>query len=251
MKVVIIEDELHTADDLQETLLRIDSTIEIVAILPSIKKAIAYFQTNTAPDLIFSDIQLGDGLSFEIFNTITVRTPVIFCTAYDEYALHAFKANGIEYILKPFNSQTISRALEKFNSLKLLLNDNSKLYEIFKLKYETNRHSLLVHYKDKVIPVAFDQIALFFIENEISYLLTFDQKKYVVSRSLDEIERLVGSSFFRVNRKCILNRKAIKDASRYFNRKLLVNLTNEFSLNEPITIGKTKTSEFLNWLINN
>lgn len=250
MKIVIIEDEAYTAEDLHETLLRINSAIEVVAILPSVKEAIAYFQTNIAPDLIFSDIQLGDGLSFEIFHTIPVRAPVIFCTAYDEYALNAFEVNGIEYVLKPFNSQTISLAIEKYKSLKLLLNDNSKLYELFKSK-ETSRQSLIVHYKDKIIPFAFDQIALFFIENEISYLYTFDQRKYAISKSLDEIERLAGSSFFRVNRKYMLHRKAIKDAARYFNRKLLVNLNTDFLSDEPITVGKTKSSEFLNWLIHN
>src|SRR5690554_7838990 len=118
MKIVIIEDEQHTADDLAETILKVEAKAQIVASLRSVKEAVSYFQTNEKPDLIFCDIQLGDGLSFEIFNKFPVNSPVIFCTAYDEYALKAFKANGIDYILKPFTKKKKKEIKKKKKKIK-------------------------------------------------------------------------------------------------------------------------------------
>ena len=125
MKVVIIEDEKLTADDLAETILKIVPDAKIISVLHSVSTAISWFQKNEHPDLIFSDIQLGDGLSFEIFKKISTNVPVIFCTAYDEYALKAFDANGIDYILKPFDKSTIEAAFNKYNKLKNKFSENS------------------------------------------------------------------------------------------------------------------------------
>jgi len=126
MNIVIIEDELMSADDLADILKQIDPSITVCGIFPSVKKATAYLKTAPAVDLIFSDIQLGDGLSFEIFKEVKINTPVIFCTAYDEYALEAFKANGIDYILKPFTTETLSDALQKYRQLKEVFSTNGE-----------------------------------------------------------------------------------------------------------------------------
>jgi DNA-binding LytR/AlgR family response regulator len=253
MKVVIIEDEKLTAEDLAETILKIEPTAKIVASLCSVGEAIAYFKINENPDLIFSDIQLGDGLSFEIFKVMPISIPVIFCTAYDEYALNAFKANGIDYILKPFTKKIISNALTKYKELKNNFSQKKENYETILELFENRKNqqptSILVYIKDKILPVKINEIALFFIENEITRLITFNQKSHTINETLEEIEKLTGNTFYRANRQYLVNRKAVTDASQYFARKLAVNLTIPFT--EKITISKEKASEFLNWLSGN
>lgn len=253
MKIVIIEDEKITADDLRVTICSLNSNAEIVATLNSVKTAIAYFQNHPAPDLIFSDVQLGDGLSFEIFKTVTPEAPIIFCTAYDEYALHAFKTNGIDYLLKPFTAQTIADALQKYQNLLQSFSGNTPSYQSILnalLQKDTSRKSsaVLVHYKDKIMPVRLDEIALFYIENEVTYLHTFEKKIYSIGKTLEELEQICGDSFFRMNRQYLVNRKAVIDAAHYFSRKLSVNLSIPFS--EKITVSKEKTPAFLAWLEN-
>lgn len=252
MEITIIEDEKHTAEDLAETIIEIDSTINIVAILGSVEEAIMYFKKNGKPDLIFSDIQLGDGLSFEIFNAIPISTPVIFCTAYDEYALNAFKANGIDYVLKPFTKKTIANTLFKYKELKksLLQAENyERILGLFKSNESQKQASVLVYIKDKILPLKISEIAVFYVENKITHLITFNQKTYAINKTLEELESLTGSSFYRANRQYLVNREAILEASQYFARKLALNLSIPF--NERITISKEKAPEFLNWLTEN
>lgn len=250
MKIVIIEDEKITADDLAETITILEPDGKISAILGSVKSAIAYFQRNEAPDLIFSDVQLGDGLSFEIFKTVKVTAPIIFCTAYDEYALNAFKTNSIDYILKPSTSKAIAEALDKYRNLCHTFAGNDQQYktiiDALLNKDAPKSAAVLVHYKDKIMPVRLDEIALFYIEHEITYLLTFDQKTYSINRPLDELENVCGNNYFRVNRQCLINRKAVLDASHYFSRKLSVNITVPFK--DKIMVSKEKTPQFLHWL---
>ena len=250
MKVVIIEDEKLTADDLAETILKIVPDAKIISVLHSVSTAISWFQKNEHPDLIFSDIQLGDGLSFEIFKKISTNVPVIFCTAYDEYALKAFDANGIDYILKPFDKSTIEAAFSKYNKLKNKFSENSSsldnVIRLLENKKKHNQVSVLVYHKDKIVPVRLEEIALFYIENEITYLLTFDQKSYTINKTIEEIEKISSDVFFRVNRQFLVNRKAIKEASQYFARKLSLTLT--ISFKETITVSKLKVPEFLDWL---
>lgn len=254
MKIVIIEDEHLTAEDLENTILKAEPAAQIVACLSSIKEAITYFQNNEKPDLIFSDIQLGDGLSFEIFKTIQIATPVIFCTAFDEYALNAFKANGIDYILKPFSKKTIAEALNKFKRLKNNFAYNLAQYDsisgLFEnLKTNKKQEAILVNYKDKIVPVRMDDIALFYIDNELTHLITFNKLNYSLNKTIEEVEKISGKDFFRANRQYLVNRKAIKDASQYFARKLSINLLIPFE--QDIIVSKEKSREFLNWLSGN
>jgi DNA-binding LytR/AlgR family response regulator len=252
MKIVIIEDEKITADDLADTIKSVEPDASIVAMLGSVKTAISYFQENDVPDIIFSDVQLGDGLSFEIFKTIKVAAPVIFCTAYDEYALNAFRTNGIDYILKPFNSASIVSALNKYRDLKQSFSGNERPYkELLSVLTQINTpksSSILVYQGEKIFPVRLEEIALFFIENEITFLITFTNRKYSVNKNLEELEQLAGTEFFRVNRQCLLNRKAVVEASQYFSRKLSITISVPF--NEKITVSKEKTPQFLSWLEN-
>lgn len=250
MNIVIIEDERITADELAGTINNLEPEAKIVTILSSVKTAVAYFHKNESPDLIFSDVQLGDGLSFEIFKAVKISAPVIFCTAYDEYALNAFKTNGIDYILKPSTSQTIADALAKYRSLRETFGGKIQRYDSILdalIKRESSKYaSILVYHKEKILPIKMDEIALFYIDNEVTYLLTFTSQKYVAGKTLEELELLSGSNFFRINRQYLVNRKAVIDASRYFLRKLSVNLSIPYK--EKILVSKEKTPQFLNWL---
>jgi two-component system, LytTR family, response regulator LytT len=252
MKIAIIEDEKLTADDLAETIIRVDPAVEITAILYSVEQALGYFAENKNTDLIFSDIQLGDGLSFDIFKRVAISTPVIFCTAYDEYALKAFKTNGIDYVLKPFTTKTIAAAIEKYKSLKEGFTRNIETYssiaDLIRKETIAKESSVLVYFKDKIIPVRVEETALFYVENEMTHLITFAQKIYTVGKSLEELEKVTAGDFYRANRKVLINRKAIKDASQFFHRKLVLNLTIPFAQKEPITVSKIKVMHFLNWL---
>lgn len=251
MNIVIIEDEGVVADELELNIKQlIEEPVDIVQ-LRSVKQAIAYFKKAEAPDLIFSDIQLGDGLSFEIFVEIPVSVPVIFCTAYDEFALDAFKANGIDYILKPFTRQILGSALEKYRQLKKIFSaDQTPQYDAL-MQLLANREqqtaaSVLVYHQDKIIPVKLQDIAMFYLENEVTHLLTFSGKNYYPNKNLDELERLSGNYFFRANRQFLVCRKAIIDVSSFFSRKLSLNLNVPFS--EKVIVSKGKAAQFLNWL---
>jgi len=250
MKIVIIEDEQLTADDLSETILKVSPEVLIIARLSSVKDAVAWFRKNEQPDLIFSDIQLGDGLCFEIFRKHPITTPVIFCTAFDEYALTAFKAHGIDYILKPFDEQTIAGALTRYKELERKFLGNNKqietILQLFENRKNQKQGSVLVYHKDKILPIKLQDIALFYLEHEITYIITFRQKTFTISKSLEELEEIAGNSFYRANRQYLINRKAIKEASQYFARKLSIALSIPFS--ETITVSKVKVPDFLNWL---
>jgi DNA-binding LytR/AlgR family response regulator len=252
MNIVIIEDEPVVADDLQLSIKQlIDEPVTIVQ-LQSVKEAITYFAAGNNPDLVFSDIQLGDGLSFEIFAAIDIAVPVIFCTAYDEYALEAFKANGIDYILKPFTTDTLQQALERYSQLKKVFQVNHQvpqyeaLMELLAKKETSKPSSVLVYHQDKIIPIKLEDIALIYLANEVAHLLTFSGKVFYPNKNLDELEKTCGSYFFRANRQFLVSRKTIVDVSSFFSRKLSLNLNIPFT--EKIIVSKGKASQFLAWL---
>ncbi len=250
MNIVVIEDEKLTSDDLVEIIQELEPEAVITGVLTSVKEAVAFFQSGGGADLIFSDIQLGDGLSFEIFKTVEINVPIIFCTAYDEYTLNAFKTNGIAYVLKPFTVASIRPALEKFKTLQRAFAPSVVPYsDIIRLlgdRAPQKASSILVYYKDKIIPVRLEDVALFYIRNEVTHLITFDKTTYLVNKTLDEIEKLGGGVFFRANRQYLLNRKAVADASSYLSRKFSISLNIPF--NETIIVSKEKMQSFLNWL---
>lgn len=252
MKVVIVEDEALTAEDLAEILLKLPDGIEVVKILASVQEAIIYFKDNSSSDLIFCDIQLGDGHCFEIFKAIHIDTPVIFCTAYDEYALEAFKNNGIDYILKPFIKKNIKAAIEKYKSLKARLTntgvDFTNLLQNIQTRHSLYKKvsSLLINWKDKIIPVRIKDIALFNIDFKMTQLITFDNQKYFVNHTLDELEEICGEDFYRANRQYLINRNVVTEALQYYARKLVLKLRIEGK--HEIIISKNRVPEFLSWL---
>jgi two-component system response regulator LytT len=242
MKVVIIEDEKILAEELAFNLKKVDGNIEIVMFLSSVEEALAFFDLDRDVDLIFSDIQLTDGLSFEIFNKRVINTPVIFCTAYDEYALEAFHSNGVDYILKPFSQESLKKSLEKFYWLKrsvVRANSNDS----------TDTHSqnvIIVKYRNLILPINLKEIALAYIEHEIVYIYTFKNQSYVIDKTLEELFIILGNEFFRVNRQFLLNKKSVAEIIKAEHRKLDVILN--ISFNRKITVSKNRVRNFVTWI---
>lgn len=244
MNVVIIEDEKNLAEELEHYILTARKEWTIVKTLPSVKQALAWFETNTC-QLVFSDIQLGDGLSFEIFHQLKRNIPVIFCTAFNEYAIQAFKNNGIDYILKPYGQTLINDAITHYESLRQSISpDYNTIIQLLQKPVATSR--LLVSLRDKIIPIKTEDIALFYIQHGLVSLIDFEQHKYIISQPLDELEAIVGPGFYRADRQHLVNRKAIRDVSQSLGRKLLLNLL--VDCDEAVTIRKEKVTEFLEWL---
>ena len=251
MKFIIIEDETFIALNLAECIKKIRPGYERVKILSSVKEAVDFFQNNKSYDLVFSDISLSDGMSFEIFDQAEVASPVIFCTAYENYAVEAFEKNGIDFILKPFSEERVKKAILKFEKLAfhfISQQQNIKqLSDTFSLKKVSDLgKSLLVHYKDKIIPIPPEDVALFYIENGITCLVNFNGEQFVINKTLEEIEVQAGTDFFKANRQFLIHKKAVKEVSRSFTRKLILHLTFKFS--GDITVSKEKSSVFLKWI---
>jgi len=251
MNILIIEDEKYTAKDLSKIILLLEPTANIVAMIETVQDGIEFLNSNKNIDLIFSDIQLGDGISFEIFEKIDLTIPIIFCTAFNEYALKAFETTGIDYVLKPFSKDAIKKALTKFKTITRAITDNQndlqKVLSLLSAQMKPNHlPNIIVQQADKIIPISGSEIALFYIENAIVKAFLFDKKIMVVSYNLDELESKFSPQFFRINRQFLVNRKAVNEASQYFNRKLLVHTV--FPFTEQILVPKDKVTDFLSWL---
>lgn len=255
MKTAIIEDEPKIAESLKLILMEIDPSISVMKILSSVKSSVEWLRVNQSScDLLFMDINLTDGLSFEIFNQIESNTPIVFLTAYDQYALDAFKVNGVDYILKPFDKTKIKQSLKKFKSLTQTGSNPTNaeslqhLLEVVASKTITNkRKSYLVYHQDKLIPLAVDDISWFYKSNQVTYACTISKKKYVIDDALDKIQNEVSSvNFYRANRQFIVSKNAIENIVIYFNGRLIVNILPK--PDEKIIVSKAKATDFKKWL---
>lgn len=250
MTVLIIEDEMKAARELKRIIHETDDSIQIIAIVDSIETGKQWFEENEHPDLIFSDIQLADGLCFDLFSQIEVKAPVIFCTAFDEYMMNAFDTNAISYLLKPVTKEKVEKALTRYSKLREGFQKKQStgyltdLLKVFKQPYKT---TLLVHQKEKIIPVPVQDIAFFYLDTPLVSIVTLTQQRYHLSTDLDDIEKTVDPSmFYRANRQFIVNRKAISTAEKFFARKLIAQLS--VKTPEQIIVSKAKASDFLKWL---
>ena len=248
MKAIIVEDEMLAARNLQSILSKL-GTVQVVAVLDSITETVEWFSYNPQPDLMFLDIHLADGSAFEIFDRTEIQCPVIFTTAYDEYALRAFKVNSIDYLLKPIDSLAVERALKKLQGLTVTDNMQDaviKLMASFRTTSTFKTHFLVPAKGDKLIPVQAIDIAFFYIDNGLVKAVTFDEKSFRFEHTLDELaEMLDPHVFFRANRQFIISRKAIKDIDLWFNNRLSINL--KITAPEKILISKARIAEFKNW----
>lgn len=251
MRVIIIEDEKKTAIELVGMLHQLDSEICVEAILPSVSSAVKWLNENLSPELIFSDIQLGDGLSFEIFKEFTIEAPVIFCTAFNEYAIRAFESNGIDYLLKPLEEEMLHKSMGKYLRFKShLLNHNQHNNNLQRVVAEMTtgyKQNILVNYREKIIPLRVTDIQFVYVAHGSVYLQDSNAKSYLVHYTIELLESLLNPrQFFRANRQFMINRDSIKNIEHYFNRKLYVVMNTETP--EKIIISRIKSQLFLKWM---
>jgi DNA-binding LytR/AlgR family response regulator len=254
MNILIVEDEALLAKKLQNLVLRLEPNAHIVGVTNSIESTTAWLKTNAAPDLILMDIELADGQSFEIFQQAKVTSPVIFTTAYDEYALKAFKVNSIDYLLKPIKEEELSKALEKYKTWfvqkgapALSLDINGLLQTLQQQSNNNYKDRFLVKQGQKFLPIDVNDIAYFFTKNSINYIQTKDNKKFLVDYTLDEIESsLQPKTFFRANRQIILSVSSVITVHAWFNGKLKVDV--KPATDEGVVVSREKANEFKLWL---
>lgn len=252
MKVVIIEDERIGARKLKRMLLGIDPTIQFAAVLESVSEAKEWFNSNSVNDvdLFFSDIQLSDGLSFEIFEDIHALFPIVFTTAYDEYAIRAFKLNGIDYLLKPIQEDDLVSALEKFSKTRNNYSNNqlASLQQMINQFQQSVAGSLsFISYRnDKLIPISCENICCFYTNSNMVFAVT-EKAEYTINEKMEDIEaRLPKNLFYRANRQFIVQRKYIENAKHFTNNRLLLTLT--VKTNDDIIISREKVTQFKSWL---
>lgn len=248
MKVLIVEDETTAYENLAEILHEIDPRIEILGNTESVKRTVDWLESNVIPDLIFMDIHLSDGSAFSIFELATVETPIIFITAYDEYAIDAFKVNSIDYLLKPVKVKDLRHALDKF----------SKLTQIDKLQYLSQLwqlapqvaydDKLLIPLHDKLLPIAVSEISFFYTSDKSTIVYLKNGRTYPYSKSLEQIIRSLNpAEFFRANKQFIIARSSVKNITVWFDSRLWVTLDAETP--ERIYVSKNRASEFRNWMV--
>jgi len=248
MEAIIVEDEVLAARNLKAILDGL-GTVQVIATLDSIAETVEWFSCNPQPELLFLDIHLADGSAFEIFERVDVKCPVIFTTAYDEYALKAFKVNSIDYLLKPIEAGDVQHALKKMKDLSAtddIRASVDRLMASFRRVSSYKTHFLIPAKGDKLIPLQTNEIVYISIDAGIVRGKTFEEKSFRFENTLDELsEMLDPNDFFRANRQYIISRKAIKDIDFWFNSRLSVNL--KIPAPEKILISKARIPEFKNW----
>ena len=256
MRTIIIEDEYPAAERLLQLLKRLDSQVEILAVLESVSGAIAWLEENQAPDLIFSDIQLSDGLSFQIFEAFPVRSPIVFTTSYDEYAVKAFKVKSIDYLLKPIKLQELGAAISKFNETQFHVpvdhyaKKMEALLDSLPMTGRKYKNRFLVKQHEQLLPIAKEEIAYFFSTNGLVCLVRRDGKQFIVDYTLEELEkRLDPSYFFRLNRQFIATLESIAGIHTYFNGKLKLILHPE--IGQEVLVSRGKVQVFKEWVEGN
>ncbi len=250
MRILIIEDETAASENLIAMLQEIDGTIEILQVLESVQQTVRWLSSNPAPDLIFMDIHLSDGSAFTLFQQIEIKTPVVFTTAYDQYALEAFSVNSVDYLLKPIKTAELERALNKFRQwnrtdmagylermLKMAPNHVAQEYTT----------SLLVPVRDKLVPVSMDEISCIYSTERKTQLYLKDGRSMAYNKSLDSIiVTLDPQRFYRANKQFIVARDSVKELVIWFDSRLLISM--DVEIPEPLFVSKNKAADFKTWL---
>lgn len=253
MKVIIVEDELHNARLLTGMIQKLRPEWEIIETFESVKTAVNWLNNNDEPDLYFMDIQLTDGICFSIFDQVEVNSQVIFTTAYNEYAIQAFKVNSVDYLLKPLKEEKLLNAIEKYENLveqksssshKPVYTDILEAIKNNEIKY---RKRFLVAGATSFFKLDVSEIAYFYSENRTTFAVTFKGKEHILNHTLEKLEeQLDPEIFYRANRGMILNSESVKKIENYFGGKLIVRLIHPFE--EAITISRLKATAFKEWL---
>lgn len=241
MKILIIEDEAAAFNNIKHLLSEIEPEIEIIAHFDTVVESVNYLRTEPQPDLIFMDIELADGSAFNIFECINIDTPIIFTTAYDHYAIKAFEVNSVDYLLKPITSHALSRALDKYKHLHIKLTTDPFSWDNAPIR------RILVPYRDRIIPIKTEQIAIIYATNGKTTITTTQNQTYGISKTLDTLyQRLDHQYFYRANRQYIIARDAIESFTIWGDSRLYIHTS--YTIEEPILIAKNRAAEFKEWL---
>jgi len=257
MKVLIVEDEELAVKKLKKTLASVDPDAEVVGVADSIMATVKWINENPLPDLILMDIELSDGQSFEIFNRVAIKCPVIFTTSYDEYALKAFKVNSVDYLLKPIQKEDLEAALQKMHELKDIykkpeskqdMNIESLVKELQeKLQLKEYRKRFLVRHAQKLVSVDTDEIAYFFSDGRLNFFKTNDNKKFVVDYTMDELEEMLDPQrYFRISRSFYISVNSVEQIHEYFGNRLLLHL--KPAVDKESIVSREKVTDFKKWM---
>jgi len=253
MKILIIEDEELAVKKLHKMLVSIDKDIEVIANLDCIESSVEWLENNEAPDLIMMDIELLDGQSFEIFNRVKVKSPVIFTTSYDEYALKAFKVNSVDYLLKPIQKEDLTAALDKYKKMFVSaappsINMDMLVKELQqKLQPKEFRKRFLVKNVQKLVSVETEEIAYFYSDGRLNFFKTYDNKKYVVDYTMDDMEDMLDPDrYFRISRSFYVSIDSVDQINDYFGNRLI--LTLKPAVDKEALVSREKVTEFKKWL---
>lgn len=247
LNTIIIEDEKLARQGLESALMSIDDSVNVIAQLSSVKESIEYFSNAPNADLIFCDVQLEDGLSFEIFTKVEIKTPVIFVTGYDQFVMNAFEYNGIDYLLKPVCEDELRKALTKYRRLEKHFTNQPSINSL--VQYVARKKTRLIVKKGlESISLRLEDVVLFYTENKIVYVVDKWSKKYIVDKNLGELEEELDQAvFFRANRQYIININYIKGFKSYEKVKLQLDLVNP-ELNYSIIISQETAPAFRKWM---
>jgi len=253
---MIVEDELHTARMMKDMIESLRPEWNIVAMLQTVSETVEWLKNNEENILLFLDIELADGNSFSIFEQIKVERPIVFTTAYNEFALKAFELNSVDYLLKPIKEAELLKSIEKFERAITLINNNANKSD--RIDYQQlartimssgggYRKRFLISRRDSFFKLPVEEIAYFYFESRVTFAVGFDGKQHVINQALDKLEEeLDPQMFYRTNRQTIVNIEAIDHFEAYFSGKLVVKLVNK--LNDKIMISRGKAVQFKDWV---
>ena len=254
MNILIIEDEISNSKRLIKLLKSVSSEINVLATIESVEETEEWFANNSEPDLVFMDVQLSDGICFEIFESVEINCPIVFITAFDEYAIKAFSVNSIDYLLKPISEHDLKRSIKKYEKLrndkkpvsKIDINSLIEQININKVKYKSR---FLIKFGQAYKTILTDEIAYFSIKNQLVHLNTINSNNYVVDFTMDELEKsLDQKAYFRINRKFIVSLKSIQKIHTYFNGRLKLELFPICENSDDVIVAREKVKEFKIWL---
>jgi DNA-binding LytR/AlgR family response regulator len=256
MQILIVEDEDLAVKKITKTLHEVNASAEIVGVTDSIDGTASWLQNNATPDLILMDIELSDGQSFEIFSRIQVKSPVIFTTSYDEYALKAFKVNSIDYLLKPIQKEDLRAALNKYEQMKeaysiadkSVLNMDTLVKELQqKLQPKDFRKRFLVKHGQKLVSIDIEEIAYFFSDGRLNFFKTYDNRKFVVDYTMDELEDMLDAErYFRISRSFYVSVNSIDQIHDYFGNRLMLGLKPD--VDKEAIVSREKVTDFKKWM---
>jgi DNA-binding LytR/AlgR family response regulator len=251
MNVLIVEDEPHAARRLETLLRELDSTLRVVGQVDSVKQAVAWFNDNPPPDLVFMDIQLGDGLSFDIFEKVTITSPVIFTTAYDEYALKAFKVNSIDYILKPVDKADVQAALKKLSNLSTRPSAGDdvlrNLEAVMQMMTRRYKERFVIKVGEHLRSIEVTDVLYFYSHEKTTFARTGDGRSLILDFTVEQLEGMLDPDrFFRVNRQYLVSIQAIQDIVHYTNSRLRLILKG--SVEEDVIVSRERVQDFRLWL---